>query len=370
MTVPPMLATIVEPLTIGEFFSSVWPARLGVFRGSPERLPDIDDIAGQGFAELAGHSSGAQAIFDYATPIPASLIDKLYQAGHTIELALTNDVVPSWRYVLPLELGIPVSATSTTLFATPANGRGTRAHWDGWEQFIVQVRGHKEWRLAVNTAVQFPSVPYAQGDLVAPRLSWLCGPTPPVMREPETAIVMEPGTVLFLPRGYWHETKALGEESWHVCVYLRTPTLATALGNALLALQRVEWRTPTRAASGLDRPLAAAVNELHTCLHQAVSDVTGQILLEASRASEQFQWSGDRVRTLEGRRLVISSASDGSTFLAIEMEDHLLSVAEWMVNRVRFGLDELLRLEGSATTRERVGMTNALEKTGALLAFR
>ncbi|MCC6336610.1 MAG: hypothetical protein IT380_21805 [Myxococcales bacterium] len=61
-------------------------------------------------------------------------------------------------------------------------------------------------------------------------------------------VVLEPGSVLFLPRGWWHATQTL-EDSVHVDLLTAVPTWADRLREEVEAVfaRAVHWRTPATA---------------------------------------------------------------------------------------------------------------------------
>ncbi|MFF1493195.1 JmjC domain-containing protein [Streptomyces sp. NPDC058304] len=97
-------------------------------------------------------------------------------------------------------LGTSVQANA---YASWTNREGFGLHWDDHDVVVVQVHGSKRWRLYGSTReaptfrdVESPETP--EGDPVAD-------------------IVLAPGDVLYLPRGWWHAVTAdQGTESLHL----------------------------------------------------------------------------------------------------------------------------------------------------------
>jgi ribosomal protein L16 Arg81 hydroxylase len=85
-------------------------------------------------------------------------------------------------------------------------------HWDDHDVFVLQVIGRKRWRVhpSANKALS--------GDM---RLD------PPDDYKHEW--VMDEGTVLYLPRGWWHEVTPMGEPSLHLTIGVLRPTNADFL---------------------------------------------------------------------------------------------------------------------------------------------
>ncbi|MEW1701101.1 cupin domain-containing protein [Streptomyces sp. NPDC091278] len=94
---------------------------------------------------------------------------------------------------------------------TPQPGFGV--HWDRHDVFVVQIDGSKRWRIYGPTRRRpllqdVAACEHPQGDPVAD-------------------IVMRPGDVLYLPRGWWHQVTAdQGEPSLHVTAGVTPPHTA------------------------------------------------------------------------------------------------------------------------------------------------
>lgn len=79
-------------------------------------------------------------------------------------------------------------------------------HWDTHDVFAVQIIGRKRWQIYAPTE----SNPLYKNSSVGKEDQ--CQ-TPPVMD-----IMLEPGDVFYLPRGWWHEVTASGAETFHLAI--------------------------------------------------------------------------------------------------------------------------------------------------------
>ncbi len=86
--------------------------------------------------------------------------------------------------------------------ATP----GFDTHWDEHDVLVVQIAGRKLWRLHGLARVA-PVLRADPPDHIGPS-------------EVRQERVLEPGDVLYLPRGYWHAAVGLGEPSLHLTIGL------------------------------------------------------------------------------------------------------------------------------------------------------
>ena len=172
------------------------------------------------------------------TPVPDQVATR-FDAGATLVVqALHLHHVPAARYCRGLEiaLGCPVQANA---YWTPPAAQGFAVHHDTHDVFVLQVSGHKRWRV-YQPVLELP--------LKDQRWSAALGePGEPVMD-----FVLGPGDTLYLPRGWPHEAETSGEASLHVTVGLHPPTRIDALRAALAACaDDVEFRRSLDAAGEL-----------------------------------------------------------------------------------------------------------------------
>jgi hypothetical protein len=108
---------------------------------------------------------------------------------------------------LSSELGEPVRIN---LYFSQPSHQGFNRHYDTHDVFILQLDGYKGWKL-FDCPVNFPLFDQKEHQTIAPEISRL-------------ECRLEPGDVLYIPRGYWHEAVAQTEPSLHLTVgiYVRT----------------------------------------------------------------------------------------------------------------------------------------------------
>ncbi|MEJ7603231.1 MAG: cupin domain-containing protein [Kofleriaceae bacterium] len=88
-------------------------------------------------------------------------------------------------------------------------GEGTSPHFDQNVNFVLQLHGTKTWSLAPNTHVARPMTRHTIGQPVDPELqSYARLPMPDELPADRTDIVLEAGSLLFVPSGMWHQTHA------------------------------------------------------------------------------------------------------------------------------------------------------------------
>ncbi len=82
------------------------------------------------------------------------------------------------------------------LFASFGSSASFGAHWDGHDVFIVQVAGRKHWTLFGPNS--------SHGDRCPEEVAW--------------DGLLESGDVLYMPRGTWHDVRAVNEPSLHLTI--------------------------------------------------------------------------------------------------------------------------------------------------------
>ncbi|MBC8064579.1 MAG: cupin-like domain-containing protein, partial [Chlorobia bacterium] len=106
------------------------------------------------------------------------------------------------------ELGAPVKAEA---FFTPPGAQAFAEHYDTNDSFICQIEGTKAWRLYYPSFRDpLPRHPWSWADVsdeIAKRIT---------KQPPDLEIVLEPGQVLWIPRGWIHAGTAASSASLHL----------------------------------------------------------------------------------------------------------------------------------------------------------
>src|SRR5262249_14594316 len=136
----------------------------------------------------------------------------LYEAGYTMFFTNVQRQVPAIRELaneFADAMGFARDRVSCEAFFSK-EGSGAPPHFDGYSGFNVQLLGGKEWHLRRTDHVQFPMVGGAMTGSPDPA-HYGCARLPFPDRMPDDAqrVVTRPGSVVFVPAGYWHATRAL-----------------------------------------------------------------------------------------------------------------------------------------------------------------
>lgn len=211
----PGLESLVAPVSRGRFLEEFWQRAVFHAPGAAHRLARIEAAIGN--ADLGSLLAASRdfavvggGIDPRARGLTHAQAARAYGEGATVYMRMAESfALCAWARELAHELGeLPHAITS--LFAV-RGGHGTAAHLDWNENFTVQLRGAKVWRVAA-PAAEF---------LAHPLANWSIGDTPPLHAGPATPPAslpadaaeyrLSPGAVLYVPRGFLHAVEAAEE---------------------------------------------------------------------------------------------------------------------------------------------------------------
>lgn len=126
------------------------------------------------------------------------------------------DLISPWiaAFCQDVQQSFPYAYANTYL--TPPNSQAMNPHADDREVFVVQLYGSKEWEVFREVPVDFP-YPHEQVGK-----NGLAVPSHVLEGEPAISATLEPGDVLYIPRGYVHQARCTESPSFHVTIALAT----------------------------------------------------------------------------------------------------------------------------------------------------
>jgi ribosomal protein L16 Arg81 hydroxylase len=202
------------------------------------------------------------------TPVadPAGILDRL-AAGDTALLQRIEDLDPAvgrFGHELATELGHHVGVNA---YLTPPGSRGQGVHYDTHDVFVVQIHGSKHWR-----------VWSATHDAPLPQH---CPDQNSADGTPEH-LVLEPGDVLYIPRGRPHLAETARDESLHLAIAVQVTTwldVVDLIARSLVGVPRLRaslpigWRNDRpELESGIADTLAAVASLLRDVPPSALAD--------------------------------------------------------------------------------------------------
>lgn len=132
-------------------------------------------------------------------------------------------------------------------YLTPAGAQGFAPHYDDHCVLILQLQGTKQWRV------------YRSLELLP---TATCTESPPRRKlgAPVLEMVLSPGDVLYVPRGAYHEARALDTQSLHLTLGLYARTWADVLAELARRDATLRRSLPRRrSGAAASRELAAAL---------------------------------------------------------------------------------------------------------------
>lgn len=296
------LRELISPLSTDEFFARKWPHEACWDAHNPDRSRAIRDIPELSSVETVLSQPARFGIFlgggEVAmTTDPKDALDA-YASGKTC--FVHGDHIPSLASIrdnIAQDLGLPADAMRCEVFCSPASS-GAQMHSDYDINFALLIHGTKRWRIAPNehisnpVAQSFASQGEDAGGLTARLATKL--PLPDTMPDDARTIEVKDGGLIFVPRGWWHETETEGE-CLQVNFAVKGPMLLTVITRAIrqLLLDDARWRDYALDLFATDHRKPAAegriVGLLADLIHrlQAIED-----LPEASAAQRLITLAG------------------------------------------------------------------------------
>ena len=266
-----------------QHFQKSWPEKSVVEHDNLTRLPalfshpllqSIESLTqayrGRVLAADRRHS-------DSMTPISEDGASLAVQEGLTIYMDDLTPLLPEaseFLQQLENELCIPLGSARIGAFVSPP-GNGAPCHYDVNEVISVQLVGSKQFNIAPVEQIPYPygmqyspsTVPF---DDLYPQMAT---GAPDYTDQNFDAIKMQPGSVLYMPRGTWHHTLA-EEASLAVSIILHPPTQLDRLVEQLTStlLQDRDWRRPYYGKQ-IDKQRAEA---LHVKLPKVIKNLVAR----------------------------------------------------------------------------------------------
>ena len=281
----PGLSALIHPFKTAEFFAHYKKNEPFVVHHNAEALKSLRALGFlaslENLLNVWPHAIQAQLpdLRDESSSITTNSQDakKLFQNGMGLlfnEAHRISPVLQTWLEKIRGDLGISTQTYSRCLIYATPDGKGTAPHFDQNVNFVLQIHGTKIWRLAPNAHVENPLTRHTMGSKSDAELAgYIESDLPTRMPKSVTTIELKPGSLLLVPRGYWHSTEAKGEALALNFTYT-APTWIDLFTTALrsrLALSP-EWReTANQVANPKNRYLAEAY--LESLLATIIEDI-------------------------------------------------------------------------------------------------
>ncbi len=262
----PGLSALTHPRTIADFFTQYEKNEPFVVHHPKETLSSLREL------DFLSSLDKLLSIWPYS--IQAHLPDKrdesssidtdpakakkCFEEGMGLLFNEAHRLLPllqTWLEEIRKDLGLSAQTYSRCLIYATPDGKGTAAHFDQNINFVLQIHGTKIWKLAPNEHVANPLTRHLMGTEPDNEMAgYLENELPSQMPKTAQTIELNPGSLLFVPRGYWHSTEAQGE-ALALNFTFTAPTWIDLFTTALrsrLALSP-EWRETANGVSDPER---------------------------------------------------------------------------------------------------------------------
>lgn len=211
------------------------------------RLVKAGDTTGRD-GVTRGLGLGNQTLTD---TIDANAVIDRYRRGDTVVLQglqHTNPIIGEFAVNLALALDHPVQVNA---YLSPPDEQGLDVHFDYHDVFVIQLSGSKHWTVWDRLDRSIDPVKTAFK---------IAKPDPAELGDPLLEFTLQPGQILYLPRGYPHAATTTHEPSDHLTVGLIAINWMRYMRHALdLAASRGELRASLpadllRADVGIPQP--------------------------------------------------------------------------------------------------------------------
>lgn len=340
------LAYLLGGLSPSALASEYWGARPLIIRGSSEKfhfLFDRDrfaDAMQAAQAHVTAHPQhgllfNVRASFERGSKSPPGRQRILIQpeqwkqalaAGATIcttEIEAFDAGLSGFAQRIKAELGYP-GAVHFNCYYSPG-GAGFSTHFDARVATTLQIEGRKRWRFAREPAVAWPHENGEYADYGSPDRE--SDPWKVIRREDFEEVTLEPGDLLMLPAGTWHEAEAVDGESLALNLAFE-PFSPLTLVQSVLA-ERLGKRETWRGCGLHPRPDSLVVTAVGDATWAALID---EVIAElrALAADPTEIWSTWAQLTMFPPALVTAGASPDDDLRAdgVLTPDTLLCVVE------------------------------------------
>jgi hypothetical protein len=379
-SMPRTLEHLLQPFSFSEFYGSWYEKKpLLIQRRSPAwyehlfTLDDIDEHIGERLlpAEALrvvrkGEELAPKDFMVGDAVDRDSLFSKFYDGYTIVLLAYARHNAATLRLCHDIERVFHAPVTMH-VYLTPRNAQGFATHWDTHDTFILQFAGSKDWSVYDSPiALPSPQQHFYTED-------WTPG-------EPTLRATLEPGDLLYLPRGYVHEGRSSDAMSGHVTIGVHTFTYADLLGQIANNASVDPWM---RRSLPLDFRSAASGRKFLRHVHQFFEDADLPAYIERMHedfAEDRLPDSAERLRDyvnlpsigatsrFRTRSMVCHELRNGGNEVVLTFNKKTLTFPAAAAESIRFMIDArefaLSALPGSGE--DNLGLCSTLVREGFL----
>lgn len=184
-------------------FQSVEPPRMTFASSGRTGQVELPGTLTIPTVETAVHRARVGVIADLITKEQTAILNQIDQLAPSLS-GLAND----FERVFETRVGI-------NCYTSAAGAEGFGGHWDDHDVVILQLAGTKYWEILAPTTLS-PQPGLIETSAVSDEVMW--------------SGILEPGSALFIPRGWGHRTRATPELSTHLTIGMSRCTGRDILG--------------------------------------------------------------------------------------------------------------------------------------------
>ena len=248
ITVDSSLAWLLQPVGVDTFLDEIWATRHHHIKrcrpGYFDRLLPGASAVGELLEQVQPEPSAVRLVKGGEDKDPATYrradggLDPVrvrdgLADGYTVVLnglERYSRTLASLSHSIEVELNFP---TRVNAYVTPPESTGFVPHYDPHDVLVLQIQGSKTWHVSDSAAVPPHEIQRRQGVGMGGLTS-------------STDVCMQPGDVLYLPRGQVHSAETHSAPSVHLTIGLHAPTALTLITHALHALSLRDPRLHAR----------------------------------------------------------------------------------------------------------------------------
>jgi hypothetical protein len=261
------LQSILSPLPISQFFEEFWQHKCLIHRSKSSAWKQLITLAEIEFLISSLADPTWLSVITDGRASPSGPIN----SDHYVDLVAVREAYANGSTILLTKLhkrslqigtlcrniehelisaGIALSRRiGVNLYLTPPRARGFPAHYDDHDVLILQMEGSKHWKL-YDSLERFP-------------LTRQLSPVPPTDLPPlRHAKTIEPGDILYIPRGVYHEAATCDDYSLHLTIGLYPYTWLDLCHRLLECVERCREAIPPGVVNGLNPVLDATLRQI------------------------------------------------------------------------------------------------------------
>ncbi|CAL4139169.1 unnamed protein product, partial [Meganyctiphanes norvegica] len=212
---------MTHPIKVNRFFKKHWEKEpLYINRENKDyykgvfSTADLDKILREQFVQytknlnITSYSDGKRETHDLEGRAHAPVVWDYYNNGCSVRMLNPQTFHKGvWKLLATLQEYFN-SFCGANVYLTPPGTQGFAPHWDDIEAFILQLEGKKHWKVYKPRTPEEVLPEYSSGNLEA-------NDTGEVYMD----VILEPGDMLYFPRGWIHQAFALEDtHSLHITV--------------------------------------------------------------------------------------------------------------------------------------------------------